>query len=337
MSAPDGSATLWVCPACSDELDPNGVTCLECDVLYVPAPSAATVEPALVPEDLADAVERLRQDLLNAQHWRVRSQEQYARIRAALDPLRERRDTGEPSRSDADEVEALATEVAALRAAPSTGGAESTVAVEHSDVFQLRACLARASATAGERARKEIRAAQKVVTEIIGRIHSIRPAPSTPEDGEAITLIRMVGGGAEPGPWAVADPDYPLGKDRPGFESITVPLRAATGAKKVGTQEIDVDPHFLARAVGGSRTDFIAVGCLNRRLGPALLVSGADRVPIEVVEVRVVRAGTGISSDRFRHLRDDHDPGLTEDDPVTVVRFIVQRPEDGATQGGDDG
>lgn len=62
-------------------------------------------------ESLEAEVAELRGD---RQGWAARSQEQYDRIGKALDPIRLKRSTGEPSRSDASEVEDVARRYTAL-------------------------------------------------------------------------------------------------------------------------------------------------------------------------------------------------------------------------------
>lgn len=57
-------------------------------------------------------VERLKGD---RSAWAARSQEQFDRIGVALERVREHRESGEPSRDDATEVEALVGEVECLR------------------------------------------------------------------------------------------------------------------------------------------------------------------------------------------------------------------------------
>ena len=66
--------------------------------------------PALIAE-----VERLRQDLIDERGWRDKYNQNSAMIGMALAPIRQRRDTGEPLRSDHAEVADLATEVERLR------------------------------------------------------------------------------------------------------------------------------------------------------------------------------------------------------------------------------
>ena len=60
-------------------------------------------------------VERLRQDLIDERGWRSKYDQNSAMIGMTLAPIRQRRDTGEPLRSDHAEVADLATEVERLR------------------------------------------------------------------------------------------------------------------------------------------------------------------------------------------------------------------------------
>jgi len=70
---------------------------------------AAAQELTRLRQQLADAKEQANRDY-NA--WRLIHQEQLDRIGAALDPIRKKRSTGEPARSDAEEIESLAAQLA---------------------------------------------------------------------------------------------------------------------------------------------------------------------------------------------------------------------------------
>jgi hypothetical protein len=63
-----------------------------------------------------EEVARVKKELADERGWNERRKAVWNRIGAALEPRREKRSTGEPSRNDADEVEALCARIAGLEA-----------------------------------------------------------------------------------------------------------------------------------------------------------------------------------------------------------------------------
>jgi hypothetical protein len=71
-------------------------------------------------DELRAEVERLKSDQAI---WAKKRLEQFNRIGRALDPIREKRDSGEPARDDATEIEALVAEVERLTKERDVGNA----------------------------------------------------------------------------------------------------------------------------------------------------------------------------------------------------------------------
>ncbi len=99
-------------------------------------------------------------------------------------------------------------------------------------------------------------------------------------------------------------------------------------------KEIRLASKYLSLVRGGEKTTTIRRGHRDYTPGPALITNAQTQLPIYITDVRYVRLNELTTKDAnadgfpdLMRLREDLDsfyPKLKHDEPMTIVRFILQ-------------
>lgn len=102
-------------------------------------------------------------------------------------------------------------------------------------------------------------------------------------------------------------------------------------------QSIRLKPHFLDAVRSGRKRSTVRAGARLAPLGPATIVSGPVRIPIELTQLTIkpfkrlteedAREDGFTSLEELRGVLLEFYPRLGEEDPITIFSFLLEAEE----------